>query len=375
MKRSRWQIRLSTCMLLLALAAVFFAWWKERQKATAAIADLPVSVTIKQRSSQSVPGAAGKLSLQIDDVTRGKVKVTVMAQGNARLLGPLSMKQGDSADFQFSGSDYSLKLEELNDALIGDDFASFVIDESGRSPVTGRDLATESDKIDRLIGAVETMQDAVFVRNGVEYPAVDAANHLRRKRDATKSNVRTAEDFVELVASRSSVTGEEYQIRFPDGSTTSARTFLRNKLATLEDRGEQPYALEPVTGAESTSGPSSGAIADLPLSITLKQRSTTAISGTAGKASIAIDDITGGQVIVRLTGDSQAPLLGPLSMKQGDSADFQLGGSDYSLKLKELNNELIGDDSASFVVDESGPGSRTEPQEIDHSTGAEESGN
>jgi hypothetical protein len=89
----------------------------------------------------------------------------------------------------------------------------------------------EEKKIDHLIASIESLQDAQFIRNGVAYEAKAAADHLRLKRRMAGSRVATAEDFIRLCASVSSMSGTPYQIRFSDGRVVSSETFLRQRLA------------------------------------------------------------------------------------------------------------------------------------------------
>ena len=91
----------------------------------------------------------------------------------------------------------------------------------------------EEKKIAQLIGAVERLQDAKFVRNDSAYEAKAAAEHLRLKLREAGTRVKTAEDFIRLCGSRSSVSGKPYQIRFDDGRTMTSEAFLRARLAEL----------------------------------------------------------------------------------------------------------------------------------------------
>ena len=74
-----------------------------------------------------------------------------------------------------------------------------------------------------------------FIRNGKSYGIKRATEHLRMKYKNEKINVKTAELFIENIASKSSVTGIEYIIEFPDGKTVSARKFFYEKLKKIEN--------------------------------------------------------------------------------------------------------------------------------------------
>ena len=92
----------------------------------------------------------------------------------------------------------------------------------------------EQQKIEYLIGEVGKLHDAHFIRNGTQYDADRAADHLRMKFRYATSRIKTAEDFIAYCATGSSVTGEKYQIRFADGRTVEAAAFLKGKLAEFK---------------------------------------------------------------------------------------------------------------------------------------------
>jgi hypothetical protein len=92
---------------------------------------------------------------------------------------------------------------------------------------------TESAKIEYLIASVEVLEGVSFIRNGHEYDARAASNHLRLKLKAVGDRVRTAEDFIKLCASKSSMTGKPYMIRLADGTIVKSEVFFREKLKTI----------------------------------------------------------------------------------------------------------------------------------------------
>ena len=96
--------------------------------------------------------------------------------------------------------------------------------------------AREDKRIEYLLQAVASLKGGVFVRNGSEYNASDAEKHLRLKLNNAGERVKTAEDFIEGCATRSSISGKTYKIRLPDGTTLESSAFLRGKLREF-DRG------------------------------------------------------------------------------------------------------------------------------------------
>jgi hypothetical protein len=93
---------------------------------------------------------------------------------------------------------------------------------------------TEAQKIDALIQSVAELSNAVFIRNGSQYDAKAAADHLRTKLAKAGSRVQTADDFIRYVGSTSSMSGKPYEIRYDDGRVITSEAFLRARLAELE---------------------------------------------------------------------------------------------------------------------------------------------
>jgi hypothetical protein len=93
--------------------------------------------------------------------------------------------------------------------------------------------AAEQRKIDALIAHIERLTDAHFIRNGRTYDARTAATFLHRKWESRRDLVKSAEDFLLHVASRSSSSGQPYLIRFPDGREVPCGDYLRAELRHL----------------------------------------------------------------------------------------------------------------------------------------------
>jgi hypothetical protein len=94
-------------------------------------------------------------------------------------------------------------------------------------------VITEEQKIEKLIQYIEN-SDAIFIRNGEEFNAKDAAEHLRMKRKKAGKKVKTAKDFIDFVASKSYMSGEAYKMKFKNGSIINARDMLYNEPRKIE---------------------------------------------------------------------------------------------------------------------------------------------
>ncbi len=95
-------------------------------------------------------------------------------------------------------------------------------------------VLSEAEKIQALIASVEKLPGAVFIRNGTEHDAVKAAEHLRRKLGYAGKRVQTAEQFIQHLATGSSMTGKPYRIRFADGHSVESAAYFREQLRRLE---------------------------------------------------------------------------------------------------------------------------------------------
>jgi hypothetical protein len=184
-----------------------------------------------QRTTKGLPGAGDQVRLSIGDVTGGKVKVSVGLTGDETLVPERAMSEGDKLQFTLDEREYEIAVEELRNALIGDDEVVFMLREVDANPPAA---LSEEQKIERLIAAVGELRGATFIRNGGEHSPADAVEHMRRKWENGKGRIRTAKDFITHAASRSSLTGEAYRIRMPDGMEVTSETFLMKTLRQME---------------------------------------------------------------------------------------------------------------------------------------------
>lgn len=93
---------------------------------------------------------------------------------------------------------------------------------------------TEAQKIEKLILFVANLPEVTFIRNGEEHKAKDAAAHLRMKREKAGNRIKTAKDFIEKAASKSSFSGKPYQIRWKNGKLQNIEEILMTELQKIE---------------------------------------------------------------------------------------------------------------------------------------------
>jgi hypothetical protein len=89
-------------------------------------------------------------------------------------------------------------------------------------------------EISFLLGYVEGSTCA-FYRNGTWHAAAAAQAHLRSKYGllAARRQIGSAEDFIDKVATRSSLTGEAYAVRCAGSPDISSDVWFRAELARL----------------------------------------------------------------------------------------------------------------------------------------------
>jgi hypothetical protein len=95
----------------------------------------------------------------------------------------------------------------------------------------GIDSQTKAE-IDQLIAFART-SDVRFIRNGSEYSATQGADHLRDKLAKAGDRVKTTEDFITGIASKSYISGLPYLVKFKDGRTQPTGDWLRAHLAEM----------------------------------------------------------------------------------------------------------------------------------------------
>lgn len=99
--------------------------------------------------------------------------------------------------------------------------------------------ANATEEIEALLTYVAGLDGAKFVRNGGAHSPADAVAHMRLKWSRQKGRIKTAEDFIEHCASKSTVSGKPYTIRFADGRDEESGKVLRTELARMR-RAREP---------------------------------------------------------------------------------------------------------------------------------------
>jgi hypothetical protein len=98
-------------------------------------------------------------------------------------------------------------------------------------PAQAAPPAVAVDEINYLLGFIDR-SGCKFYRNGSWYDSHRTQSHLRIKYNylAAHDRIKTADDFIEQGATRSSMSGEEYQIQCETGPVVTSNRWLRTAL-------------------------------------------------------------------------------------------------------------------------------------------------
>ncbi|MDR2461558.1 MAG: DUF5329 family protein [Deltaproteobacteria bacterium] len=92
----------------------------------------------------------------------------------------------------------------------------------------------ELQRVNLLLDLFATNTDLIMVRNGAQYPVERAITHLRNKLSSSPVEINTAEEFIDLLASKSSVTGKPYTIIFPNGRNIHSSLYFHELLQQVD---------------------------------------------------------------------------------------------------------------------------------------------
>lgn len=90
-------------------------------------------------------------------------------------------------------------------------------------------------EVELLLNRLDSKSNCEFKRNGSWHNADRAREHLRTKLDwlVSRNLVQTTEQFIERAASKSSLTGQDYQVRCPGEKTVTAKQWWQLQLLSI----------------------------------------------------------------------------------------------------------------------------------------------
>ena len=99
-------------------------------------------------------------------------------------------------------------------------------------------IADMDSEVDYLLATIEA-SDCTFIRNGKSHSNMEAGAHIRRKYSHIKNRVNTTEDFIRYAATKSSMSGEPYQV-ICSGKKMATAEWLTQELNRFRNREDTP---------------------------------------------------------------------------------------------------------------------------------------
>lgn len=123
---------------------------------------------------------------------------------------------------------YKQKVSLL--AILAGLFCCMLVTASNAGPTETTDKA-----IQHLLEYV-ARSDLTFVRNSGRYTALEASGHMQKKYTHFRDEIATAEQFIELCASRSLLSGKPYLVIDGHGETLTTSEWLTAELKTYRNQ-------------------------------------------------------------------------------------------------------------------------------------------
>lgn len=98
-------------------------------------------------------------------------------------------------------------------------------------PTLAASLEAEIDHLLTFIAG----SPCAFIRNGVAYDGAQAVGHIKDKYQHYREDIRSAEDFIALAASKSAMSGKPYLVQC-DAAEMPAAEWLTQELSAFRQR-------------------------------------------------------------------------------------------------------------------------------------------
>lgn len=179
-----------------------------------------------QRTKIEIPSESGNVFCQIDDITNGQTYLRIYTK--MEVLFEKSIREGETSLFQYKGK-YKIECSDLMNKLVGEDYGDFKISNISKT-INSTLKIDESKQIETLLFIIEN-SSIIFIRNGTEYSSKEAADHLRSKWEQSGRQIKTLDEFIKNIASKSSMSGTPYQIKLKSGEIISAEEWYNEQLS------------------------------------------------------------------------------------------------------------------------------------------------
>ncbi len=87
-------------------------------------------------------------------------------------------------------------------------------------------IAEDLEAVIRYLLQYVQNSEVVFIRNNREYSAHEAEDHIRKKYQHFKEQIKTPEDFIQFAGTKSLLSGRQYRVRLKNGKTMLSQKWL-----------------------------------------------------------------------------------------------------------------------------------------------------
>ena len=95
--------------------------------------------------------------------------------------------------------------------------------------------AEQKSEVEHLVNYLES-SDCLMIRNGTSHNGADAAGHVRRKYDYFRDDISSTEEFIELSATKSTISRKPYEVHCPGEPPRKSADWLLDELEAYRAR-------------------------------------------------------------------------------------------------------------------------------------------
>jgi len=95
--------------------------------------------------------------------------------------------------------------------------------------------ANQVKEVNYLLAFVKD-SGCIINRNGSDYPAEKGVSHIKKKYDYFRNDIKSAEDFIEYSATKSTMSGKYYTVICPGNEAMKTRDWLLAELKKIRSK-------------------------------------------------------------------------------------------------------------------------------------------
>jgi hypothetical protein len=102
-------------------------------------------------------------------------------------------------------------------------------------PIAADVPPAQKPEVEYLLNFVQ-QSGCTIDRNGKSYPASEALSHIQKKYAYFRGDIESTEDFIELSATKSTLSGKYYTVSCDDGEQIRTRKWLLQELRSFREQ-------------------------------------------------------------------------------------------------------------------------------------------